>query len=234
MMYIGICEDELSILNYLNNLAEKFFSSKAIEYEIIKTNSSASILEYADLFNIVLLDIELKEKINGIDVGIALREKNKHAQIAYITGYKDYGIAAYETHCFHFLVKPVGEEKILKLLQDILDYNDARQKKIKLMSAEGIVQVKVSSICYFEAQKYKTSMRTLNKEYILNMSLSDVAKLTEKYDFSYSHKGYLVNLENVVDVDKEIKLKNGIVVPLATRRTKEFKNVFHEYLYREI
>lgn len=96
------------------------------------------------------------------------------------------------------------------------------------------MQVKVSSICYFEAQKYKTSMRTLNKEYILNMSLSDVAKLTEKYDFSYSHKGYLVNLENVVDVDKEVKLKNGIVVPLATRRTKEFKNVFHEYLYREI
>lgn len=111
---ILIVEDDL-ILSMLNNKFVTSLGHKVVKS--VKTGEAAVELAKENNFDVILMDVRLKGKMDGID---AMIEINKHNNIPaiYITGNSDPETKrrANETNMIAFCVKPLSYEELEKIL----------------------------------------------------------------------------------------------------------------------
>ena len=120
---ILIVEDDL-ILSMLNN---KFVTSLGHEVvKSVKTGEAAVEFARENKFDLILMDVRLKGKMDGIE---AMKEINRHKNIpaVYITGNSDPETKrrAEETNMIAFCVKPISYEElesILGKIENIMSY----------------------------------------------------------------------------------------------------------------
>lgn len=109
-----IVEDDL-ILSMLNNKFVMSLGHKVIKS--VKTGEAAVDFAKENKFDVILMDVRLKGKMDGID---AMIEINKHKNIPaiYITGNSDPETKrrAKETNMIAFCIKPLSYEELEKVL----------------------------------------------------------------------------------------------------------------------
>ena len=120
MYKIGICDDDYAfcgqIEQYLENVAEAL--SLAIELEIFL--SAKDFLKYLSKnppLDILFLDIELGQT-DGIVVGQKIRTQleNEVTQIVYVSAKEHYAIQLFQNRPMDFLVKPITQSDIERVL----------------------------------------------------------------------------------------------------------------------
>ena len=74
-------------------------------------------LHYAEHkdYDILLLDIEM-EGMDGISLAKKLRQENDQVQIVFVTGFPDFMAQGYEVSALHYLLKPLEEEALCRVL----------------------------------------------------------------------------------------------------------------------
>lgn len=99
-----ICEsmkEELtkySVQNNFDNKIDIYYNCETIIKEI----------ECGKEFDIIFLDIEFKEKMNGMQFGDYLRNKQQNAEVTiiYISSMEGYAKQLFQFHPFDFIIKP--------------------------------------------------------------------------------------------------------------------------------
>ena len=79
--------------------------------------------------DVLFLDIDLKSKLNGIEIAKQIRKNNKHIYLIFITAHFEYIVSAYECKTFDFIHKPFNMtniEKTIKRLADDIHNNSAK------------------------------------------------------------------------------------------------------------
>lgn len=79
-------------------------------------------------FDAYLLDI-LMPYMNGIDLGMAIREIGDQAPIIYLTSSKDYAVDSYRVSTFYYILKPATAEKINEVLDKLFEKLAANPEK---------------------------------------------------------------------------------------------------------
>lgn len=88
--------------------------------------------------------------------------------------------------------------------------------KIELLKAEG-----------------RYSLLSIKKEEVFSdKSISEWEQELGELNFFRVHKSYLVNLKYIDQIGDMLVLKNGVKIPLARRRKKEFEEKYKEYIIR--
>ena len=123
MLKFIVCDDNIDVMNKLSNMLESIFLKNDIEAEIVlKTNTGEEIIEFAkeNLIDVLVLDINLNSKKNGIDIANKVRENNKDCYIIFTTAHSEYVFLAYQCKTFDYLCKPITKERfeltILRLI----------------------------------------------------------------------------------------------------------------------
>lgn len=119
---IAIVEDDLTQLSYVRLLIEGWMAKTHNTMKLISCESAEEFLfKYAEPldFDLILLDIKLK-KMNGMELAKQIRTVSRTVQIAFLTGVKDYVFEGYEIGAVRYLLKPVQEKDLFKLLDDCL------------------------------------------------------------------------------------------------------------------
>ena len=112
-MRIAICDDEKKICAIL---AEKV--GKICPGAEIMTYISGEKLLGADILpDILLLEIKMPG-LSGMDVAKTLRDRDWRKILIFITGEEDQVFNSFDLHAFHFLVKPVADEKLKEVLEN--------------------------------------------------------------------------------------------------------------------
>ena len=106
-MKIAICDDEMRICKILAKKMEKFCP----EAKILIYTSDEALLAANMSPDILLLDIGLPG-MSGMEVAKTLRDGGWRKILIFITGEEDQVFHSFDLHEFHFLVKPVSDEKI--------------------------------------------------------------------------------------------------------------------------
>ena len=81
------------------------------------------MLEVQSTFDISFLDVEMRE-ISGMDVANHIRQEeqgNTKSIIIFVTGYEKYMNSAFDVSAFHYLLKPIDEEKFRSVFGRALD-----------------------------------------------------------------------------------------------------------------
>lgn len=104
---IGVVEDDPAscqlVLDYLN----RYQQENGEQFTVSVFDDGARIVEkYAPVYDILLLDIEMKE-MDGMAAARRIRERDDNVVIIFITAAPQYAISGYEVRALSYLLKPL-------------------------------------------------------------------------------------------------------------------------------
>lgn len=165
MIHIGICDDEPSMCRALRRPLEQKLQLLGEEYRIFEYNSGESLIlrPEAEGLDILFLDIEMKE-LSGMDTARALRKRDAHTLLIFVTAYPDYVFQGCEVHAFHYILKPYDEQKIGHVLEQALkELGAGREQFFLLEQKSGTAKVPLKNIPAFSSDRRKVLL-TLTDE----------------------------------------------------------------------
>lgn len=235
-MKVLICEDNNQISKQIKSFIEKytFMEENSINIELNSSNPY-EVMEFIQTQEIdcFFLDIDLGFPINGIDLALSIRKKFPLASIIFITSHSQMLKLTfkYRIEALDFIIK----DDLNNLQKNIIEtLSTAYNKYIKigqqqtdnffqLKIGEYIKNINYNDILYFKTADiaHKISIVTFNGNFDFYQSLNMVENINEK--FFRCHKGYVINIGNIEQIDKKLKIvhmKNGDACPIAFRRLK--------------
>lgn len=104
---IGVVEDDPAscqlVLDYLN----RYQKENGEQFTVSVFDDGARIVEkYSPVYDILLLDIEMKE-MDGMEAARRIRERDDKVVIIFITAAPQYAISGYEVRALSYLLKPL-------------------------------------------------------------------------------------------------------------------------------
>lgn len=238
MLKIGVCEDELHVLNQISGYIQEALNNQ-IEYSIKEYVFGTTILQDREVFDLLILDLDMSG-VNGYELAREIRELDTEVKIVFISSHsinKDY---AFSVHAFGYLVKPVNRDTLFSLLIDTVRYTPPHKKEVqqvKFLCKEGVRSLQSQEILYFEYMNRDIYLQTIKgKQYIIHKEkISNISRKMSLYDFVVPHKSFVINLNHVSYVKGyNIYISNGDVLPLSQSNSTSFRKKFNLFLQKQI
>lgn len=236
MFRVAICDADESFCVMLSNYIKEFLEHRRINYEIDCYTSPQELLSHGFLqYHLFCLDVEIKEKMDGLALGKQIRRKLALSDIVYISNHKEVAYQAFEVNAFRYLLKPVKSEVLFRTLELILKRREDRTRRLLILcQGQRRLQLFYESIIYFETLDRKLKVHTTQKAYIVDNKINDMDEQLSCYRFFRVHKSYLINLAYVKEHDQTtVTMLNGDVVYISRLKLKAFKENFLAYLDEE-
>lgn len=230
-MRIAICDDEKEMCAGLKRLIWK----QRADAEVSLFTSGRQLLESRQHFDIVLMDIQM-EGMSGIETAKTLRRKDDSAVLIFVTALKEYVFEAFDVSAYHYLLKPVSEEKFCRVFEGACNEAEKRRREaaeqIFFQTKSRSFTIQKKDILYVESRGRKVDIHTVKECVTVYGTMNSMAeKLGE--DFYRCHRGYLVNMARVAEYEKDkILLGNGEAVFMAREKYSEFVKAYMRFLKR--
>lgn len=212
---LAICDDAEADRAYLEALVRRWTARRGHRVYLKAYPSAESFLfQYAEDkdLQILLLDIEMGP-MDGVSLARILRKENDAVQIVFITGYSDYIADGYEVEALHYLMKPVGEEKLFGVLDRAVEKLRSNQRTLLLELPGEVVRLPVYQIRWAEVQGNYVTIHA-KTDCTVKMTLGQLEGELDDNFFRLGRSA-LVNLGCVARVTKAaVTLNDGTQVPL--------------------
>lgn len=233
MLKIAICEDEIEQQKILKQYLEQILNQISNKYEILFFNSGEALFKnYPENIDIFLLDIQMDE-LNGMEVAKRIRQiDKKEVEIIFTTSLIEYIQEGYEVRAYRYLLKPIQLENLKKhIISCVEEVNKNKSSYIVVNEKNDAYKLKISDITYIEIQKREMTIHTINKDYIINSSMSKMENELSKYNFYRCHKSFMVNIDFIKNIKQYVAiLENKEEVPISRYKFKDTKARFLSHL----
>lgn len=230
-MKIAVCDDDKAAREHIASLIKEQIQ----DAEIMTFATGEEMLKERNSFDISFLDVEMRE-MSGMDVANHIRHEEQGSTksiIIFVTGYEKYMNDAFDVSAFHYLLKPINEEKFRTVFERALKELSAieeRTKRYILIKNSGAQQrVYIRDIYYIESANKKVIIHT--KAGVLE-SYGTMEKLEQMTGsgFYRCHRCYLVNMEKIVSYNADtIQVANGDKLILAQKKYNDFIKQYMKY-----
>ena len=205
MLDFALCDDNNNVLIKLEKMLESVFINKKFDAQVVlSTTQPEELINYIrnNTINVVILDIDLKSKVSGLDLANMIRKRDKNVYIIFTTGHLEYGLMAYKYKTFDYLPKPITierlEDTLVRLFEDV---SGTSSKFVRLDNNKTII--KEDSIQYIQKDGMKVIFHTDTRDYETYSSFRKILpQLSDQ--FIQCHKSYIVNLQKITDVNTAI------------------------------
>lgn len=235
MIKAAFCDDDLTVLEEVGALFEKYCKTCSQEMVYAMFGSPLEVLEEIERgmrWDILFLDVLMPGQ-NGIDVAKEIRQYDKDVKIIFLTSSAEFAVESYTVGAYFYQMKPVREAQLFELLDSVIAACEkARQGSLLLFSKSGIRRIELGKIEYCEVMG-----RTL----LFYMENGDVheggggmdelcKKLLPYGNFLRPHRSYLVNMEYIQSISyKMIVMSSGVNVPIPHGKYSEIKEAYLAY-----
>ena len=231
MIKVLICDDDPNITQQVYKLLRKFERTSKIELGITVENSSETIYEKDEEYDIAIIDIEIPG-INGIKLSENLKLKNPNIIVMILTSFNNYLDDAMKIHVFRYLSKPIDINRFYNNLKDALEEYRLISKTITISIKDEVYLIKTKDILYIENQKRGSIIHTKHNSFAVDKKPKDILQMIDQDNcFVYSHNSIIVNLQNVINFNKQeivMRKNNGETIStyISQRKYSNFKKSF--------
>lgn len=230
-MRVAICDDEKEICGQLKRLVLR----QRADCEVFLFDSGHQLLETRQRFHIILMDIQM-EGMSGIETAKALRMKDENAVLIFVTALKEYVFDAFDVSAFHYLLKPVSEDKFRRVFESACRQAQKQEEEegeqIFFRTRVRSFTLQKRDIFYVESRGRKVDIHTAKECVTVYATMNGLAEQLGE-SFYRCHRGYLVNLSHVAEYEPDrILLRNGEAVFMARDKYAEFISVYMGFLKR--
>ena len=148
--------------------------------------------------------------MNGLECAKEIQRRDYPVKIVFATGYSQFAVQAFDLEAFDYILKPYDEKRIQRTIKRYADSLELRENHRSLFyTTSGIIESR--------------------------MALRDAEQLLAPHGFFRTHKGYIVNLAMIQELESQ---DNGTLlltmnyfpkekVPVSRHYIKDFKNTLH-------
>lgn len=226
MIEIAVCDDDMRILTEL----ERRIKQQIPDCRVRRFSSGEQLLKARPQADLIFLDIEM-EGMDGMAVAKQLKDS---ALLIFVTAHEDRVFDAFDVGAFHYLLKPLEEEKFRKVLKRAQEEirKKKRKKPLRIKEKGEYRMVRPEEIYYVESNGRKLLLHTVQGTTECYGRMQELEQELGE-DFYRCHRGYLVHLKYVDSYDSSnIQLKDGSMVYLARQKYGEFVRTYLNYLRR--
>lgn len=180
--------------------------------------------------------------MDGMEAAKSIRKKDMQVEIIFITSHIGLTREALAVHAFEYLEKPVSKEVLYHQMDEVLEkisrYKqiEAKRKEIvEINAGKSVIRIAVDDIYYFERNDRKIKAVTKKGSFIVNETISSLEQKLKTFDFVMPHQSFVVNINQMQDYYKdEIIMMNSDTIPVAQKRSSEFKKVMRDFLQKQM
>lgn len=191
--------------------------------------------------DIVIMDIQLKGQMDGIETAKAI-QREFSVPVIYLTANADdeYFKRAKETNPFAFISKPFKKldlQHAVELTIDRLQRNGQKvyedeacgspyiqSDSIFVRKNERMIKIMIDDIYYFEADRNYCKIHAKNRECLLVMTLKEIDEKLPREHFLRIHRSYIINLSHVQEVAGSHVVIGKKAVPMSKNLRSELLN----------
>ncbi len=225
-MNIAICDDELNIVLFVQNVVKKYIEPTDKIFIYTDYKKLEKEMQHID---ILFMDIRLNEK-SGIEYVKDNALIFKDTILIYMTGFDEYIEDAFETDPIYILRKPLTEEKVHKALSKAMEKLNSLEDYFVLKTSKEVIKIKYKDLLFIESEGRIMNFHTSNGIVKKYGKLKEIES-TLGNSFIRIHKSYLVNI-NKIKVYKPTKiiLENGQELSISRTYVKECREKVLTYL----
>jgi DNA-binding LytR/AlgR family response regulator len=227
-----IAEDEPLLRAQLKHRLAEAWPELAIVAEAATGTEAAAAFE-AHPTDVAFLDIRMPER-TGLEVA---RQIGQRAHVVFVTAYDEYAIAAFEEGAVDYLLKPVGPERVARLVERLkarlatapLDleallarlagtHGGGRLKWIRASLGNAMRMIPIDEVLYFQAEDKYTKVVTRDAEALIRKPIRELYEELDPEAFWQVHRATIVSLRAIVRVERD--WRDQPVILLAGRPEK--------------
>jgi len=189
--------------------------------------------------DIVLMDIQLKGELDGIETARLMQQKQDISIIYLTANADDTNFAkAKDTHPYAFIPKPFKKLDLQRAIE--LTINHLQKKEtfvseqknspfilsncIFVRNQEKMVKVPIENILYIEAERNYCRIYTKTKEYLLVITLKDIDEKLPAKHFLRIHRSFVVNISQIDEVATSHVVIAKKAIPISKTLKEELLN----------
>ena len=226
-MNIAVVDDEKVIREQIGSLIEKQIPDCYLE----SYATGEELLRAEKRFDIVFLDIQM-DGMGGIETARRLREKQDDIVLIFVTGNREYVFDALDLYAFHYLLKPVDENKFREVLERAAGEVAKKKEKRVLFIKKRNLTLDQADILYIESRAKKVEIHTARPGDTIEIyaTMEELEGQLGK-DFYRCHRAYLVNMAHITEYDNDsITITNGDTIYLTKKKYGDFVKAYMWYL----
>lgn len=230
MLNFVLCDDNEQVLNRFCVMLKNIFTKHDYEAQIaFKSTNAIDILNYVkdNHTDVLLLDINLKSNITGIDLAKQVRKYNKSLYVIFTTGHLEYAMLAYKVKTFDYLAKPITQDRLEETI--IRLYDDITNSPKNYISLGNRTLIDQDEIQYIKRDGMKLVFYTPTQEYQTYSSFNKIMN-TLPQNFVRCHKSYIANINNITNVESKtntISFGDEAKCFIGPKYKNEFLEVFN-------
>lgn len=230
-MKVLIIDDESLALARLKRVLNDNGISDIVEFndplEAIKELSKTK-------FDVAFLDISMPS-FSGLELAEIILNIEPKTYIVFQTAYEEYALDAFRKGGMGYLLKPIEDIELKKLLQRISLYKEEKNISRKILGkvSDKIYLVELDDIFYIKADLDEIIIRTKDNFVYAKKKIGDIEDILKGKDFFRVHRSYIVNVEKIKSIKsvEQSKLEiyfNGVDEFIVS--SKDGAKEFREYL----
>ena len=184
--------------------------------------------------DVMFLDINMPEA-SGLQLADALQHLKFPPAVVFVTAYSEHALDAFKVNAIDYLVKPVETERLAQAIARVRDHvslyaKAQRAERIPVEKGGKKILIGIDKIRFVMARDDYAYLQTDADRYFSTVSLAQLEKRLEGHGFFRVHRGYLVNLSLVEEVESVaggtlLLTLNGTdeKIPVSRRRVSALK-----------
>ena len=230
-MKIAFYDDEAVHRDILNDYLAEFSLRYNIELTTYKFHSASELLNSPCDYQVLLLDIKLENKINGIDIAKELRQKGFRGIILLITSAEEFVFRGYEAEAFRYLIKPLKKDEFFNALHAAYEKLQTQMNMIEISFNGEKNYINTDHIIYIESLSQVRLVHTKYSTYETKENIASLSNRLPQNQFAAPHKSFLINLEHIKkSTASQIVLSNNTTLKISRGYHDEFIRAFHRYI----
>lgn len=234
MIKVLVCDDDKTTTDKVQKLLANIQKQFGFEIDVEAVNDGRLIIKSNESYDIAIVDIEMP-KVDGLALSEKLKKRNPDAIIIILTSFSDYLDSAMRIQVFRYLSKPLDEKRFTKNFMEAVSFYKQISKQIIVESGDEVLTIKTKDILYIENLKHGSVIATKHGDYKTNKKPQEWYEIINQPNcFTFSHKSFLVNLQNVINFDRNTVHFQGAnntvrIACISQRKYYEFKKAFFDF-----
>ena len=161
-------------------------------------------------YDAVFLDVRMPE-LSGLDAAPLIERGANPPDVIFVTAYDEHALKAFELAAVDYLLKPVAEARLRRTLERLHVRRSGAGDTIPAPSVDKLpvegeeesrtLFVRLADLRYVEARGHLTFAKTFDRAHRTRYTLADLERRLARHGFVRVHRGYLVNLEHIAELE---------------------------------
>ena len=238
MVKVAFCDDDLSALNELQTLLDRYRLERNQPLEYSPFHSPLDLMaaiERGLRFDVLFLDVLMPGQ-NGMETAQEIRQHDNNVKIIFLSSSPEFAVQSYHVNAFFYQLKPIREESLFRVMDSVLEVCEKEQTRSLILRCKtGLTRVEPRQIEYCEVL-HRTLLIHLTSGRVLECSgsLEELSSQLLPYGgFLRPHRSYLVNLEYIHNLSyKAITMCSQTEIPIPRGKYNEIKNAFLTHAFQ--